>query len=193
MRTERLVALLLTGLAILLLACGSATAGTSTETPDGRATPVPTEAHTDNVVAPGETVASTAYTQRAALPIAEFTNGDGEIARLPIEVPPRTEYSIGLSGRTSLDERGMLFYFPEAGRGPFWMKNTHIDLSIAFITKDGMIVDIREMQAETLDLVIPNAAYRYAIEAPAGWYARHKVRIADSARLAFPLPKEFQD
>lgn len=127
---------------------------------------------------------------RTALPIAEFSNADGLAIRLPIEVPPRTEYSIGLSGRRSIDERGMLFYFAQTERGPFWMKNTHIDLSIAFVTTDERIVDIREMRAESTDLVTPSAEYRYAIEAPAGWYAKNRVRVGDTARLNFPLPKE---
>ncbi len=83
----------------------------------------------------------------------------------------------------------MLFYFPQTARGPFWMKDTHIDLSIAFVTTDERIVDIREMRAESTDLVTPSADYRYAIEAPAGWYAKHKVRVGDTARLNFPLPK----
>ena len=148
-------------------------------TPSGIATPPP------------EPVASTAVIARSALPIAEFSKTDGYSIRLPVEVPPRSEYTIGLSGRRTLEERGMLFYFPETGRGAFWMKDTHVDLSIAFVTTDERIVEIREMQAESTALITPAADYRYAIEAPAGWYAANKVRAGDTARLNFPLPKEF--
>src|SRR5262245_40665951 len=65
----------------------------------------------------GQPIASTANTPRASLPVAEFERSDGTLARLPIEVPPPTEYNIGLSGRRTLgDERGMLFYYREMGR-----------------------------------------------------------------------------
>ncbi len=137
---------------------------------------------------PGESIASTANIPRASLPVAEFSRGGNVIATLPIEVPPRDQYSIGLSGRRTLgDERGMLFHYADKG-GSFWMKNTHINLSIAFVARDGTIVDIRDMEAESTTLVTPRADYQYAIEAPADWYLRHGIRIGDRAPLAFPLP-----
>src|SRR5207253_2714575 len=108
---------------------------------------------------------------------------------LPIEVPPPSEYQIGLSGRSSLgDERGMLFYYRQMNRQAFWMKDTHFDLAIAFVDSSERIVDIQEMQMESTAIVTPKADYQYAIEAPAGWYLQHRVGIGDSARLAFPLP-----
>ena len=137
---------------------------------------------------PGEPIAGTANIPRASLPVAEFSRGGNVTATLPIEVPPRDQYSIGLSGRRTLgDERGMLFHYADKG-GSFWMKNTHINLSIAFVARDETIVDIRDMEAESTTLVTPRADYQYAIEAPADWYLRHSIRIGDRARLAFPLP-----
>lgn len=126
---------------------------------------------------------------RASLPVAEFERADGTLARLPIEVPPPSEYSIGLSGRRALsDERGMLFYYREMGRGAFWMKDTHFDIAIAFATSSGEIIDIVEMRAEDETNIKPKSDYQYAIEAPAGWYKQQGVKVGDHARLAFPLP-----
>lgn len=137
-----------------------------------------------------EPVTSTASTPRSRLPVIEFVRADGTVARLPVEVPPPTEYSIGLSGRRQLDERGMLFYYRELGRGPFWMKNTHIDLAIAFVSAAHRIVELREMRAESTDLVTPGVDYQYAIEAPSGWYRANSVALGHEVRFTFPLPPE---
>ena len=106
---------------------------------------------------------------------------------LPVEVPPRTEYSIGLSGRYELGERGMLFHYAEEGRRSFWMKNTHFDLDIAFIGADFVIREIFGMEAESLEIRRPDDTYRYAVEAPSGWYAANGVQVGDTARFAFVL------
>ena len=119
----------------------------------------------------------------------DFVRADGIVVSLPVEVPPRDEYSIGLSGRYSLDERGMLFIYPgEESRRGFWMKNTHIDLSIAFVNAQFRIVEIHEMVAESLEIVRPEALHRYAVEAPAGWYAQHGLQAGDRMRPGFELP-----
>lgn len=137
-----------------------------------------------------EVVASTVSTTLENLDVVEFTNSEGQVATLRIEVPPRTEYSIGLSGRYALGERGMLFHYPQDRQGAFWMKNTHIDLSIAFIDAQLRIVEIREMTAESLDLVQPASPYRYAVEASRGWYAERGIEAGDQARFLFELPDE---
>jgi uncharacterized membrane protein (UPF0127 family) len=153
-------------------------------------TPIPvfTPTVTPTPAIAGEPIASTANIPRASLPVAEFSRAGNVVARLPIEVPPRTEYSVGFSGRRTLgDERGMLFYYADKG-GAFWMFNTHYDLAIAFVAADETIVDIQEMQAESTMHVNARADYKYAIEAPAGWYLKNGVRTGDRARLAFTLP-----
>ena len=150
-----------------------------------------TPAATDTpAIGPTEPVTSTAGTPRSRLPVIEFVRPDGTVARLPVEVPPPTEYSIGLSGRRQIDERGMLFYYREVGRGSFWMKNTHIDLAIAFVSASHRIVEVREMRAESTDLVTPSADYQYAVEAPAGWFRTNGLAVGDEARFTFSLPKE---
>lgn len=135
-------------------------------------------------------VASTASIPLAELDRVEFTDGEGRVTTFPIEVPPRSEYSIGFSGRYVLDERGMLFHYDKLRGGAFWMKNTHIDLAIAFVDEQFRIVEIRELIADSLDLVMPASPYRYAIETPSGWYAERGIEAGDRVRFLFELPDE---
>ena len=151
----------------------SAAAGI-TSTPAGDPSPEPT--------------ASTGALPVEQLPLVEFVRADGSAVSLPVEVVPRAEYSIGLSGRYTLDERGMLFYYEDpAQRSGFWMKNTHIDLTLAFANDDGEIVAIEDLVAESEEIVKPEPEYQYIVEAPAGWYAAHGIAVGDTLRLAFDL------
>ncbi|MPZ99677.1 MAG: hypothetical protein GEU80_10145 [Dehalococcoidia bacterium] len=167
-----------------VLATVPAEVRTPTATPessDTPATPTPT---------PDDVVASTFDIPREELPVIEFIRLDGGVVRLPVEVPPREEYPVGLSGRYALEERGMLFYYPEGrGAGGFWMKDTHIDLSIAFVDAAGEILEILEMEAESLDVRSPGETYQAVIEAPAGWYEEHGIRAGDEIRFDFEIPE----
>jgi uncharacterized membrane protein (UPF0127 family) len=177
---------------LLLVASAGACAGSGSS---GEYVPTPFAAAPTSPVtatAAAEPVSSTASISVERLPVAEFvraTEASGVVPRLPVEVLPRGEFSIGLSGRRALGERGMLFDWGEPGQeGPFWMKNTHIDLDIAFIDKDLRIVSIRSMRAESEEYVYSAKPYQSAIEAPAGWYAAHGVREGDRVRYVAPPP-----
>ena len=72
---------------------------------------------------------------------------------------------------------GMLFVFEQAGQQCFWMRNTLIPLSIAFLRDDGSIVNIAEMKA--LDDKTNHCSaepVRYALEMNAGWFAKRKLK-----------------
>jgi uncharacterized membrane protein (UPF0127 family) len=122
--------------------------------------------------------------------VVEFVRASGGSVCLPVEIVPRDEFPVGLSGRYELDDRGMLFYFRSVNRGSFWMKNTHIDLAIAFVGADSRIVEIHEMYADTTHFVTPSVDYLYAIEAQPGWYGHHDVTTGDEVRFLFELPPE---
>jgi uncharacterized protein len=78
----------------------------------------------------------------------------------------------GLMYRTELaPNEGMLFVFGENAVHCFWMKNTLIPLSIAFIRADGTITDIDEMQAETTNNHCPRNNGVYALEMSKGWFS----------------------
>ena len=72
--------------------------------------------------------------------------------------------------RTLDPDRGMLFVFPEAGVQCFWMKNTLIPLSIAFLDDSGRIVQIAEMLPQSLDNHCSLKPVRFALEMNAGWF-----------------------
>ncbi|TAJ18432.1 MAG: DUF192 domain-containing protein [Dehalococcoidia bacterium] len=146
------------------------------------ATPAPSATALPTVAPQPEPTASTGSIPTDRLPIVRFTGANSVI--LPVEVPPASEYGIGLSGRQSLEGRGMLFYYPDGkGTSGFWMKNTHINLDIAFVDASMTVIAVFQMQADTETVHRPNAPYLAAIEAHQGYYAA--VGIGVGARVEF--------
>ena len=93
--------------------------------------------------------------------------------------------SRGLMFRETLPaESGMLFLFPADTGGGFWMRNTLIPLSIAFIGADGRIQEILDMQPLDESLVTPADRYRWALEVNQGWFSDNDVRPGDGVRLS---------
>lgn len=96
----------------------------------------------------------------------------------------------GLSRRASLAaERGMLFVFDAPVRVAFWMKDTTLPLSIAFIDQDGRILALADMAPlDSRHHHSPGRPYRYALETNLGWFARHGIRVGDHVRFTLPAP-----
>jgi len=84
----------------------------------------------------------------------------------------------GLQGRTSLGRnRGMLFIFDQEDYLRFWMKDTLIPLSIAFIDKHKKIVDIQRMEPRRSDIIyISSKKSKYALEMNAGWFEKNGIK-----------------
>lgn len=96
----------------------------------------------------------------------------------------------GLMQRSQLCANcGMLFVFPRAGKHEFWMKNTLLPLSIAFISADGRILSIAEMQAGATDIHRPQGEALYALEMNRGWFARNGVRPGDKVQGLMQAPQ----
>lgn len=94
------------------------------------------------------------------------------------------ERSTGLMNRESLGENdGMLFVFPEDTDATFWMKDTLIPLSIAFVRWDGIIINIQDMEAQSEDSHASPEPFRYAIEANQGWFEANDVFAGERAAL----------
>ena len=94
------------------------------------------------------------------------------------------ERAMGLMNRKSLpDGEGMLFIFERDDILSFWMKNTIIPLSIAYIASDGRIIDIKDMYPLDLNPVPSSRSVRYALEVPQGWFSRAGVRTGDIVRV----------
>ena len=79
------------------------------------------------------------------------------------------------------DGEGMLFIFEQDQILSFWMKNTLVPLSIAFISYNGTILEIYDMEPENLNPVRSSRSARYALEVPQGWFDR--VGLAPGDRL----------
>ncbi|HUX52742.1 MAG TPA: DUF192 domain-containing protein [Spirochaetia bacterium] len=109
---------------------------------------------------------------------------DVELATTP------AERERGLMFRTQMAENhGMLFIFPNDQELAFWMKNTRIPLSIAFISSDGYIKSVADMQPESLDSIYSDYSVRYALEVNQGYFARHGVKVGEKVELPADLPK----
>ena len=95
------------------------------------------------------------------------------------------ERAKGLMNRKSLGkEDGMLFIFEEPGYHGFWMKNTFIPLSIAFIDREGKIVAITDMKPLTLSTHNPPRPILYALEMNQGWFASKGIKVGDIVRFS---------
>ena len=102
-----------------------------------------------------------------------------EVAKTP------EERNRGLMGRKHLGkDEGMFFIFETEDYHGFWMKDTVIPLSIAFIDKDGRIVSITDMRPQTLASHLPPVAVLYALEMSKGWFSSHGIRTGDIVRFS---------
>jgi uncharacterized protein len=83
----------------------------------------------------------------------------------------------GLMHRPSMPtNEGMLFIFPEPSKQCFWMKNTLLPLSTAFVADDGTIVNIEDMQPQTLNSHCSKQPVRYVLEMNQGWFAKRGIK-----------------
>ncbi len=127
------------------------------------------------------------------LPVQRITAGMHVIQAEVADNPG--ERSIGLMNRDSLaPNAGMLFVFEEAGVHCFWMRNTRIPLSIAFIDDDGAIVNIEDMEPfDESGNHCPAKPVRFALEMAQGWFARRGIDAGARLRagpLFGPRPGE---
>ena len=99
------------------------------------------------------------------------------------------ERSTGLMHRFSLKpDHGMVFVFERAEPQAFWMKNTFIPLSIAFIADDGRIVSIEDMAPQDERMHWSRGPAQYALEMRKGWFAERGIQAGDRV-LGLPKPK----
>lgn len=106
-----------------------------------------------------------------------------EIARTP------EQRQKGLMHRDALDDyEGMLFVFERDQHLSFWMKNTTVPLSIAYIARDGTIKSIFDMRPLSEQPVESGYAVRYALELPQGAFERSGAKVGD----AIVIPERFK-
>ncbi len=111
----------------------------------------------------------------------------GEKVEVHVEIADDDyEQARGLMYRTALaEDRGMLFVFPDEEERSFWMRNTLIPLSVAFMDSEGRIVDIEDMKPLDDDPphYVSAEPARYALEVNKGFFEERGVEVGDRANL----------
>lgn len=109
------------------------------------------------------------------LPAATLQVGMHNI-RAQLALTPE-QRQIGLMFRQSMPtHEGMLFVFEQAGTQCFWMRNTLIPLSIAFLADDGTVVNLADMKPQSDDSHCSTRPVRYVLEMNEGWFAKRGVK-----------------
>ena len=85
--------------------------------------------------------------------------------------------AIGLMHRAEMPQaEGMLFVFEQATLQCFWMKNTLLPLTAAFIADDGTIVNLADMKPQTTDAHCSDQPVRWVLEMNQGWFAKRGIK-----------------
>jgi len=96
---------------------------------------------------------------------------DTQVAQTP------EQRSIGLMFRTDMPaHEGMLFVFEQPATQCFWMKNTLIPLTAAFVADDGTIVNLADMKPQTTDSHCSTKPVRFVLEMNQGWFAKRGLK-----------------
>lgn len=83
------------------------------------------------------------------------------------------QHQIGLMFRTEMPQNeGMIFVFQAPSKQCFWMKNTVLPLTAAFVADDGTIVNLEDMKPQTTDSHCSLRPVRYVLEMSQGWFAK---------------------
>ena len=150
--------------------------GTLTACAGGPATPAPSGTAEPSSHEP-VIAASEPFTEIVTLEWAGPDGGSAALTAWVADTPQKR--ALGFMHRTELPEgAGMVFVFPADNSGGFWMKNTLIPLSIAYLSADGEVLAVLEMEPCTADpcpVYDPGVPYRYAVEAGKGWFAARGV------------------
>ncbi len=143
---------------------------------------------------PGRGLADTAPSSAGQIAFSKIEIQVGSV-NLTVELADTDEKRrLGLMYRQSLPEdQGMLFVFPRSEILNFWMKNTFIPLSIAFIDEDFKIVDIQDMQPVTSILERPRSYQSktralMALETNQGWFKKNKIDSGETITVPKDSP-----
>jgi uncharacterized membrane protein (UPF0127 family) len=87
------------------------------------------------------------------------------------------QHEIGLMYRAEMPQgEGMLFVFQNPSKQCFWMKNTILPLTAAFIADDGTIVNLEDMKPQTTDSHCSLRPVRYVLEMNQGWFGKKGIK-----------------
>lgn len=135
--------------------------------------------------------AATAQKPQTGLPRMTLWLGRRNIPLSVQVAQSEVERNLGLMYRDFMPENeGMLFRFDTAQKLCFWMKNTHLPLSLAYLDTQGRVVALMDMQPYTLTPHCAPVPAAYAVEVNQGWFKRHHIRVGDVVR---PLRERFAE
>ena len=128
------------------------------------------------------------YSAFALLLLCAVASAAGDDAQLPLHIGPHAflvevaatapQRQHGLMGRTHLPaDGGMLFVFEHPGRHCFWMRDTPLPLTIAFIDPAGRIASVADMQPRSEALHCSGTDVRYALEVRQGEFQRRGIAL----------------
>jgi uncharacterized membrane protein (UPF0127 family) len=125
--------------------------------------------------------------QAQALPAIQLSAGIHNIQAMVARTPDQRATGLMFRSAMSTNE-GMLFVFEEPATQCFWMKNTLLPLSAAFIADDGAVVNIEDMKPQTLDSHCSTKPVRYVLEMNQGWFAKRGIKAGTKLRGG-PFPQ----
>ena len=131
-----------------------------------------------NAVPPAASILSTPYLTHAQPRLQTIKLYVGaeevstELAMKPVDI------FTGMMWRTNMPEgEAMLFVFSEASPRGFYMRNTYVPLSLAYVDPEGIIQEIHDLQPLNENSVTSKSAnIQYVLEVPQGWFQRHQIR-----------------
>ena len=133
------------------------------------------------LIALGTAAVNAQDTPQTTLPRIKLQAGmyqmDVQVAQTP------EQRSIGLMFRAEMPtHEGMLFVFEQPSTQCFWMKNTLLPLTAAFVADDGTIVNLADMKPQTTDSHCSTKPVRFVLEMNQGWFAKKGLKAG--SRLA---------
>ncbi|WP_374521487.1 DUF192 domain-containing protein [Hydrogenophaga sp.] len=121
---------------------------------------------------------------QTGLPRVEMTAGMHRIQAQVASTPQQR--AIGLMHRREMPtNEGMLFVFEQPGTQCFWMKNTLLPLTAAFVADDGTVVNLADMKPQSLDSHCSAKPVRYVLEMHQGWFAKRGIQAGQRLRAPF--------
>jgi len=122
-----------------------------------------------------------AQTPQTQLPRATLTAGMFQINAQLAQTPQ--ERQIGLMFRSEMPQaEGMLFVFESPSQQCFWMKNTLLPLTAAFIANDGTIINFADMQPQTTQTHCSLQPVRYVLEMNQGWFHKKNIKVGSKIK-----------
>jgi len=127
-----------------------------------------------------------AQAPQTGLPRVKLAGGMHQIDAQVASTPPQR--ATGLMWRTEMPQHeGMLFVFEQPSIQCFWMMNTPLPLTAAFIDDEGTIVNLADMKPRSTDSHCSTRPVRFVLEMHQGWFA--KKGLAAGTRLSGPVFK----